>query len=95
MKINDRDKNTSYTKKYQDHFPCSFAYKVVFIDNKFSKPVILYRGKNAVNKFIETFLKEYDYCKKVIKNYFNKNLVMSPEDERRFQSSNKCWICKK
>ena len=22
----------SYTKKYQDHFPCSFAYKVVCID---------------------------------------------------------------
>ena len=22
----------SYTKKHQDHIPCSFAYKVVFID---------------------------------------------------------------
>ena len=25
----------------------------------------------------------------------NKNLIMSVEDERRFKSSNKCWICKK
>ena len=24
----------SYTKKYQDHIPCSFACKVVFVDNK-------------------------------------------------------------
>ena len=24
----------SYTKKYQDHIPCSFAYKVVCVDNK-------------------------------------------------------------
>ena len=27
--------------------------------------------------------------------HFNKNLVMSAEDEERFQSSNKCWICDK
>ena len=29
------------------------------------------------------------------KKYFNKNLVISEEDEQRFQSSNKCWICDK
>ena len=33
--------NTSYTKKYQKHIPCSFAYKIFFIDEKFSKPVVL------------------------------------------------------
>ena len=37
----------SYTKKYQDHVPCSFAYKVVSIDDKFTKPVVVYRGGNA------------------------------------------------
>ena len=37
----------SYTKKYQDHIPCSFAYKVVCVDNKFSKDVVLYRGKKC------------------------------------------------
>ena len=82
--------NTSYTKKYQRHIPCSFAYKVACIDDKFSKPVVLYRGKNAINRFIEAILEKYDYCKKVIKRYFNKNLVMSAEDEQRFQSSNTC-----
>ena len=29
------------------------------------------------------------------KKHFNINLVMSEEDEKRFQSSNKCWICNK
>ena len=29
--------NTLYTEKYQDHIPCSFAYKVVCVENKFSK----------------------------------------------------------
>ena len=35
--------NSSHTEKYQDYIPCRFAYKVVCIDNKFSKPVVLYR----------------------------------------------------
>ena len=29
--------NSSYTRKYQNHVPCSFAYKVVCDNNKFSK----------------------------------------------------------
>ena len=36
-----------------------------------------------------------NYFKKLIKKHFDKNLVMSAEDEERFQSSNKCWICNK
>ena len=37
--------------------------------------------KNAINKFIEAIFKENDYCKKMIKKHFNKNLAMSVEDE--------------
>ena len=43
---------------------------------------------------LKQFLKN-DYCKKVIEKHFNKTLIMSVEDERRFQSSNKYWICNK
>ena len=53
--IIERNSNISYTSKRQDHVPCSFVDKVICIDNKFSKKVILYRGKNAVNKFILVF----------------------------------------
>ena len=52
----------SYTKKYQDHIPCSFAYKIVCIDNRFSKPTIIYRGENPAYKFIKGIVKEYKYC---------------------------------
>ena len=45
-------------------------------------------------KFIEAILKEYQYCKKLMKKHFNKNLIMS-EEEEQFQSSNTCWICEK
>ena len=40
----------SCTKKYQDHIRCSFANKLVCVDNKFSKAIVLYRGKNAAYK---------------------------------------------
>ena len=89
------DKNGSYTEKYQDHIPWSFAYKVVCVDNKFSKYVVIYRRKNAAYKFIEEILKECHCCKRIMKKHFNKNLVMSVDEEERFQLANSCWICNK
>ena len=70
----------SYTKKYQDHVPCSFAYKVVCINDRFSKPIVVFRSENAAYKFIKAVLKEYEYCKKVMKKHFSKNLIMSKEE---------------
>ena len=82
----------SYPKKYQDHIPCSFAYKLVCVNDQFSKPIVFFRGENGAYEFVKAILKEYGYCKKVIKKYFYKNLIMS-EGEEQFQSSNICWIC--
>ena len=83
----------SYTSKYQDHLPCSFAYKLVCIDDKFSKDVVLYRRKKAVFKFIQSIFDEYSYCKNIMKKHFNKNLIMSVEEEEQFEKTNICWIC--
>ena len=85
----------SYTKKYKDHVPCSFACKVVCIDDRITKPVDVYRGKNAAYEFIKAIVKEYKYCRKVMRKYFYKNLIMSEKEEHLFQKSNSCWICKK
>ena len=89
------DKNGSYTENYQKCIPSSFAYKVVCVDNKFSKDAVVYNGKNAAYKFIEAILKAYDHCKKIMNKHFKKNLVMSAEEEERFQLANSCWICNK
>ena len=51
---------SSYSKKYQDHIACSFAYKLVCVDDKFSKPIVVFRGENAAFKFFEAILKEYE-----------------------------------
>ena len=66
-KSSDRGDHTSYSEKYQVHIYGSFAYKVACADDKFSKPVVLYRGKNAINRFIKAILEEMRYSKKVLK----------------------------
>ena len=82
-------------KIYHHHIPCSFAYKLVCVDDEFTKPIVVFRGENAAYEFIKAILKEFEYCKKVMKKHFNKNLIMSEEEEHLFQQSNSCWICKK
>ena len=82
-----------YSKKYQDHVPCSFPYKLVCVGDKFTKSIVVFRGENTAYEFIKVILKEYEYCKKVIKKHFNKNLIMSEDEEE--QLSNICWIYEK
>lgn len=44
----------SYTEVYQKHKDCGFGYKVVCrYNDKYSKPAQIYRGENALHKFIE------------------------------------------
>ena len=86
----------SYTEAYQKHVDCGYGYKVVCCyDDKYSKPVQIYRGEKAVYKFMEAMLDEVKYCKKVMKKYFNKPLRMTKDDEEKFQKANKCHICEK
>ena len=95
VKSNNKKNSASYTEKYKSHIPCSFAYKVVCFVDRFRKPVVFYRGNNVIYKFIEAVLEGINYCKKVIKEYFNKSLVMYAEDEEKFRSGHKCWIFNK
>ena len=85
----------SCTKKYHDHVPCSYGYKIVCIDDRFNKPIVVYRGENAAYEFIKTILEEYKYSKNIMRKHFNKNLILSKEEEHLFQQSSSCWICRK
>ena len=85
----------SHTSKYQDHIQCSFTYKLVCVNDKYTKDFILYRGKNVVFKFIQSSFKEYSYCNSVMKKHFNKDLIMTVDEEEKFERSNICWVCNK
>ena len=64
-------------EKYQDHIPCSFAYKPVCTDDRFSKPIVVSRSENPAYKFIKVIFKELNYWKKVTKKHFNKNFILT------------------
>ena len=88
--------NKSYTEAYQRHTDCGYGYKVVCCyDDKYTKPIQLYRGENAVYKFMENILEEVKYCKRVMKKYFNKPLRMTEENEQEFKKATTCHICDK
>ena len=69
-----------YIKISRSHF-CGFAYKLVCVDNKFIKPLALYRGENSAYNFIKMMRDEFGYYKKLVKKHFNKNSIMSEEEE--------------
>ena len=84
----------SYTEAHQKHTDCGYGYKVVCCyDDKYSKPVQVFRGENAVYKFMENMLEEVDWCKQTMEEQFNKPLEMTEEDEVDFQKATKCHIC--
>ena len=86
----------SYTEAYQRHTDCGYGYKVVCCyDDKYTKPVQIYRGEKAVYKFMEAMLDEVKYCNKIMKKHFNKPLRMTEDDEKEFQKANECHICNK
>ena len=79
----------------EDHIPCGFGYKVVCVDDKFTEDIVIYKGKDCVDKFVDAILSECEYCKSVMRDHFDKNLIMSMEEEEVFQKASKCCICGK
>ena len=87
-------------KAMKFHTQKSITFLVVLLTKLFVlmidlvRPIVVFRGGNAAYEFIKAILKQYEYCKKVMKKSFNKNLIMR-EEEQLFQKSNSCWICEK
>ena len=95
----------SYTEKYQKHTACSFGYKVVcHYDNlgtqgpdhkKYSGDVVIYRGEDCIERFMKCMFEEVKNCQSIIRDNFNKPLIMSIEDEKAFKKATHCHICEK
>ena len=50
-----------YSNKYQKHVVCSYGYKLVCVDDRFSKPFKPYLDKDAIYNFISRVIKESKY----------------------------------
>ena len=59
-------------------------------------PFKIYADSECILKKVESnIVNEYNYCRKVMKKYFCKNLIMSSEEKERFVQGNISWICNK
>ena len=79
--------NESYRNKEKNHTGCSFGYKLVCVDDQFSKSFKSHLGQDAVHKIITNMVKESIHCSRGRKKHFNKELVMTKENN--FESSTK------
>ena len=70
---------------YKKHIAFGYDYKLVCVYGMF--------GKDADYNFINSTIKERKYCSEVRKKHFNREPVMTNEDNESFKSSMKCWIC--
>ena len=82
-----------YTKLYQKHIPNYIGTKLVCIDNRFTLPTKIFTGKNCISKFIKWIFAQQEKINQIIKEYSNKKLTMTIDDEQRYNYSEICWIC--
>ena len=87
-------KEGEHAIKYQEHQPNSIGAKLICIDDRFTLPSIIFKGKDCINKFITWVLDKQKWTKQIIKQYFGKRLIMTNEDEEIHNNSHICWICK-
>lgn len=83
------------TEKIQRHKPCGYSYVVVRMDSFSNYEVIshdLYRGENALEKFVDALQKEQKEIQEDLSE--PAQLIMKPGDYKQYKSSNTCWICK-
>ena len=64
------------------------------IVDRFTLPVITFKGKNCINKFIWWVINQNKRIKEIITNHFNKELIMTTQDEEIYNNSQICWICR-
>ena len=91
-----KNDSNSYIYETQRHEESGYGYKLVcHYDEKFSKPVQVYRGKDSVTKFLERMLEEVWYCKNTARKIFKyKSDFMKGSEMLEFRKSKKCYnIC--
>ena len=69
-------KNYSYegqhTIKYKKHIPYSIGAKLVCLDDRFTLPSIIFKGKYCINEFIKWVFRQKEWINHVIYQYFDK-----------------------
>ena len=81
----------SSTEKYQHHQPCGFSYVVVSEAEQYSKLLVVYRGEDAVDKFLECLETEQQHIEEKLS--FIEPMRIENEEVQMFQNAINCHIC--
>lgn len=82
----NKNKNESYTTKYQQHEPCGYCYYVLYSHGEYEEPKI-YRGKNVGTHFISNIIKDVN---EIIEIYDQEE----EEEDIEPELSGECCKCK-
>ncbi|KAK3107369.1 hypothetical protein FSP39_012926 [Pinctada imbricata] len=85
------DATKSSTTKESHFEPCGYAYKVVCTNEKYTKPPVLYHGRNAIQRLLKALQEEEDQIKFILSQ--NEPLIMNEMTEEEFQKAEFCHIC--
>ena len=59
------------------------AAKLVYTDDTYSLPTKIFFGSNCINKFLKWIFNQRKRCNQIIKEYFNKPIIMTDDDEEK------------
>jgi hypothetical protein len=83
----------TYTERLQMHKPCGYCYVVVRMDSSLNYEVVnLYRGSDALEKFVERIKGELLNIQADLSA--PAEMIMASEDLKAYKESTECWICK-
>ena len=68
-----QNSHDSYTKNYQRYITCSYGYKLVCVEDKFSKRFKSHFKESTLYNFIHSMIKESQYYRAVMKKKFDKD----------------------
>ena len=83
----------SSTTPVEKHVPCGYCYKIVSSNPMYSKPAVVYRGKDPVIHFLKALEKEAFDIAKIVKQI--QPMKLTEQDEEAFKSATTCHICSK
>ena len=72
---------------------CGFGYKVVCEDEKYTKPTVIYRGKDAGKKLIECLLREEEEIRGILSKI--EPMHITDEHHDLIEKATECCLCKK
>lgn len=82
----------SFTDIFQRHEIASFCLYRVCVDPKYNKLYMYDNNKNVMNDFLTTLKESVNESYEILKN--KKDMQLTPKEEKSFNKSNTCHICK-